>query len=154
MKKIPIVGSKAPDFALKDATGSNIRLSDALASGPVVLVFYPGDHTPGCTIQLCAIRNDWQEFEKLGLSVFGINHANAESHKAFGGAHRFPFPLLVDTDKRVSAQYGAVRSLLKVSVIRRTVIGISQDGVIRYLRQGFPKHAEILKTMKPFAKGQ
>ncbi|MEK7473844.1 MAG: peroxiredoxin [Patescibacteria group bacterium] len=152
MKKPPTVGKQAPDFELKDASGTSVRLSAALALGPVVLIFYPGDLTPGCTVQLCAVRDDFEAFKKTGVAVFGINHGTADSHRAFAAAHRFPFPLLVDEGKRISRAYGTIRSLLKASFIRRTVIGISPDGIIRYERRGFPKTAEILKAMKPFAK--
>ncbi len=152
MKKTLGPGAKAPEFELEDARGMRVRLSEALAVGPVTLVFYPGDRTPGCTLQLCSLRDEWAAFSKLGIAVFGINHADAASHRAFAAAHRFPFPLLVDGQKRVSKQYGATRPILKRDLIRRTVVGISPDGVIRYYRHGFPKAAEILKVLKPFAK--
>ncbi len=151
MKKIPEVGGQAPSFELKTDEGKTVRLSDALQVGPVILIFYPGDRTPGCTIQLCAVRDEWQDFRDFGLQVFGINHADAASHRAFSAAHRFPFPLLVDEKKTVSKTYGAIRSILGIQVIRRTVVGISEDGIIRYIRAGLPKNAEILKAMRPFA---
>ena len=34
------VGEKAPDFALPSSTGEEIKLSEALQKGPVVLAFY------------------------------------------------------------------------------------------------------------------
>ncbi|MCC6563904.1 peroxiredoxin [Candidatus Uhrbacteria bacterium] len=152
MKKTLQIGDHAPGFELKSSDGETVRLADTLQLGPVVLIFYPGDRTPGCTVQLCAIRDEWQEFRDYGLQVFGVNHADAASHRAFSAAHRFPFPLLVDDDKAVSKSYGAIHALLGIQVIRRSVIGISQDGIIRYLRRGLPKNGEILKAMKPFAK--
>jgi peroxiredoxin len=36
------VGDKAPDFALPNGDGKLVRLSDYIARGPVVLVFYRG----------------------------------------------------------------------------------------------------------------
>lgn len=41
------VGDRAPDFALADSAGVTRRLGDALARGPVVLIFYVLDNTPG-----------------------------------------------------------------------------------------------------------
>lgn len=152
MKKSLQIGDQAPNFELKTDDGKTVRLEEALASGPVILFFYPGDRTPGCTVQLCAIRDDWEEFQTLGMQVFGVNHAEADSHRAFSGAHRFPFPLLVDEGKKVSAAYGAIRSFLGMKIIRRMVVGISADGVVRYRREGLPKNSEILRAMKAFAK--
>ncbi len=40
------VGSKAPAFNLKDATGQTVKLSD-FKGHKVVLYFYPRDNTPG-----------------------------------------------------------------------------------------------------------
>ncbi|MDQ3054250.1 MAG: redoxin domain-containing protein, partial [Actinomycetota bacterium] len=44
-------GSTAPDFTLLDETGATRKLSDFLAKGPVVLFFYPGAMTSGCTAE-------------------------------------------------------------------------------------------------------
>jgi thioredoxin-dependent peroxiredoxin len=40
------VGAPAPDFSLPDDSGHEVRLS-SLRGKSVVLVFYPGDDTPG-----------------------------------------------------------------------------------------------------------
>lgn len=44
-------GERAPDFALCDAQGKQVRLSDFRGS-QVILYFYPKDDTPGCTARL------------------------------------------------------------------------------------------------------
>lgn len=142
------VGSKAPLFSLKDQSGETVLLESILSTAPVVLIFYPGDQTPGCTIQLCAVRDDWSEFEKAGIRVFGINPADAGSHAAFSQKHEFPFPLLVDEGRKVAKSYDAVQDLLVAKIVRRTVVGISQDGKIIYYRQGLPRTSEILKAFK------
>lgn len=142
------IGSKAPTFSLKDQNGVTINLGDALSTGPVALFFYPGDQTPGCTIQLCAIRDDWSEFTKAGIHVYGINPANADSHAAFANKHDFPFPLLVDENRKVAKAYDAEQDLLITKIVKRTVVGIAKDGDIIYYRQGLPKNTEILKAFK------
>ncbi|MCE9586012.1 peroxiredoxin [Candidatus Uhrbacteria bacterium] len=142
------IGSKAPAFSLKDQNGEAVTLNLILSTGPAVLIFYPGDQTPGCTIQLCAIRDDWSDFEKAGIRVFGINPSDAESHSAFAKKHDFPFPLLVDEGRKVARAYGAEQDLLIAKVVRRTVVGIGQDGKILYYRQGLPRTNEILKAFK------
>ena len=47
------VGTKAPEFTLKDRRGNDVSLSD-FRGKKVVLYFYPRDNTPGCTRQACA----------------------------------------------------------------------------------------------------
>lgn len=148
MGKTPSIGSKAPAFSLKDQNGNTVALESALSTGPVVLIFYPGDQTPGCTIQLCAIRDDWNDFEKAGIQVFGINPADMSSHAAFSNKHEFPFPLLVDEGRKIAKAYDAEQDLLIAKIVRRTVVGINQEGRIIYYRQGLPRTNEILKAFK------
>lgn len=141
------VGDRAPQFRLHDQAGNPISLKDFAGKKNVLLVFYPGDMTPGCTMQLCAIRDDWSKFLKHDTVVFGINHGDAESHKLFIKKHAFPFPLLVDTGKKVSTAYGAVRAFFKTKIIKRSVVIIGMDGRIAYLKRGMPKDADILKSL-------
>jgi peroxiredoxin Q/BCP len=41
------VGEKAPDFTLTDTKGGTVTLSKQLASGPVILYFFPKAFTGG-----------------------------------------------------------------------------------------------------------
>lgn len=141
------VGDKAPAFALTTQSGKEVSLKDFKDKQPVVLVFYPGDMTPGCTIQLCGIRDNWSKFEEAGAAVFGVNHADEKSHSNFADKHQFPFPLLIDTDKKISKKYGAIKKLFSATVIKRTVVVISKDGTVVFYKHGMPKEADILKAI-------
>jgi peroxiredoxin len=41
------IGSKAPGFTAPASDGQTYALGDLLKHGPVALVFYPGNNTPG-----------------------------------------------------------------------------------------------------------
>jgi peroxiredoxin len=41
------VGSRAPDFTASASDGRPYALGEILRAGPVVLIFYPGNNTPG-----------------------------------------------------------------------------------------------------------
>ena len=58
------VGEAAPDFTLPGIEKGDRRdFSLAEFRGRnVVLAFYPGDNTPGCTRQLCSYRDDWSDW--------------------------------------------------------------------------------------------
>lgn len=47
MKELIKVGDKAPDFELVASDGKTYTLSDVLQRHLALLVFYPGDNTPG-----------------------------------------------------------------------------------------------------------
>lgn len=141
------IGDKAPLFTLKTQTGQEISLSKIIGQKPVALIFYPGDMTPGCTIQLCNIRDEWSKFEQFDAQVFGINHADADSHQRFVAKFRFPFPLLIDTDKKIAKKYGAVKKLFSAMVIKRTVVVIDKNGRIVFYKHGMPKNIDLLKAL-------
>jgi thioredoxin-dependent peroxiredoxin len=136
------VGTKAPDFSLVSDKGDMVRLSDYRGKNHVVLVFYPGDQTPGCTKQLCSIRDDYADFGAKGAVVFGINPANAESHAKFVAKQHYQFPLLVDENKTVAKLYGADGIM-----VQRTVYVIDKTGIIVFARRGMPSDAEILASI-------
>jgi len=131
-------GTPAPDFTLPDDAGNQVRLS-ALRGRNVVLVFYPGDDTPGCTHQLCQLRDSWDSARTRGVEVFGVNPQSAGSHAGFRQHHKLPFPLLVDAGRKVASLYDAHGILVK-----RTVYLIGPDGVIRFARRGMPSPSEVL----------
>lgn len=145
MNKALTVGSKAPNFSLKDQQGATWSLESLLTQGPCYLVFYPGDMTPGCTIQLCTLRDDWTSFQKRGIGIFGVNPGSQKGHKLFASLYHLPFPLLVDENKEVCRAYGLLSKKLGFEFVDRTVIGIDKTGTIRYIKEGMPKPAELLK---------
>ncbi len=131
-------GTPAPDFTLSDDSGRSITLS-RLRGKNVVLVFYPGDDTPGCTKQLCQFRDDWADARKRGVEVFGVNPQSAQKHQKFRNKFSFPFPLLVDQGQKVAALYKA-----NGLIVKRTVYLIGPDGQIRFARRGMPNPTEVL----------
>ena len=77
------VGEQAPDFALPDQDSNMVTLEEFRGKQNLVLVFYPGDSTPGCTKQLCAIRDDVDVFTARNTVVLGINSQGPASHRKF-----------------------------------------------------------------------
>jgi peroxiredoxin Q/BCP len=132
------VGAAAPDFTLPDDAGQSVTLSK-LRGKSVVLVFYPGDDTPGCIKQLCQFRDDWGEALARGADVFGVNPNSAMKHGKFRQKFHFPFPLLVDSGQKVAALYHCNGLFVK-----RTVYVIGPDGKIRFAKRGMPAPAEVL----------
>ena len=138
------VGDKAPDFSLRDHSGNPITSDEFRGKKNVVLVFYPGDNTPGCTKQLCAVRDEHDLFNDKNTVVFGINPQDSASHRKFVNRHDFPFPLLVDREKKVVSAYGCKGVL----ATKRTVYGINKEGIIVFARRGMPSNKEILRAFK------
>ncbi len=138
------VGEKAPAFSLPDQSGKIVTLDEHRGKKNVVLIFYPGDKTPGCTRQLCAVRDQFDLFTRNDTAVFGVNPQGTESHQRFAQKHSFPFPLLVDRNKDVVSAYGCKGVL----VTKRTVYGIDKEGTIVFACRGMPSSEEILEAFK------
>ena len=67
------LGDTAPDFALPDAAGKSVVLTDVLRSGPVVLTFYRGGWCPYCNIQLRAYQSVLPRISALGGRLVAIS---------------------------------------------------------------------------------
>ena len=103
------VGEPAPDFALRGTQGDEpVRLSSFKGQRSVVLLFFPLAWTSVCTKEMCSIRDSYAEYGKLNAQVLGISVDSAPALKAWSKEEGFPFPLLSDFNKDVSASYGAL----------------------------------------------
>jgi peroxiredoxin Q/BCP len=120
----------APDFETTDEEGQSFKLSD-FQGKKVVLYFYPKDFTPGCTMEACSIRDNYQMFEEKGIPIYGISGGSAESHQKFRAKHNLPFNILMDEDLTIAKLYDATSklSILGVGVKRITYL-IDEDGKI------------------------
>ncbi|MEY4166868.1 MAG: hypothetical protein RIR52_692 [Acidobacteriota bacterium] len=129
-------GQQAPEIDLPAIFGERVdrwRLSD-YRGRIVVLIFYPADETAVCTKQLCSVRDRWEDYRRTGAEVVGINTDGLEKHRRFIAGNGFPFPLLADEDGQV-AQACDMKNLLGV---RRGVIIIDGEGIVRYRKVVFP----------------
>jgi peroxiredoxin Q/BCP len=123
------VGDEAPDFSLA-GTGDRTYTLKEYRGQPVVLVFYPGDHTPVCTRQLNEYTSDIDKFAEVGAQVLAVSPQSVKSHEGFSCSQGgFGFPLLADEDKAVGTTYGIIGP---VGFYRRSVFVIDAEGVIRY----------------------
>jgi thioredoxin-dependent peroxiredoxin len=134
-------GERAPAFTLTADDGSKVRLSD-LKGRPVVLYFYPRDHTPGCTREACAFRDRKAELQKHGAVVLGISSDSLESHRRFRDKFELNFPLLVDEDHKVAQRYGAWR---EKNMYGKKTMGIQRS---TFLIDPSGKVAKVWKQVK------
>ncbi|HZR01105.1 MAG TPA: redoxin domain-containing protein [Chloroflexota bacterium] len=125
------VGTKAPDFSLRDANNELVSLSD-FRGRPVVLVFYPLDWSPTCSDQLSLYQAELPELERFGAQVVGISPDSIYSHGAWAAVRGITFPLLADFEPK-----GAVSRLYNVwrtgdGFPERALYVVDGNGIIRY----------------------
>jgi peroxiredoxin Q/BCP len=99
------VGDKAPSFEALDQNGNTIKLADYKGK-KLVLFFYPKASTPGCTMEACNLRDNYQTFLAKGYDVLGVSADAAKRQQNFIAKNELPFPLLADEDKTVINAFG------------------------------------------------
>ncbi|MBN1536229.1 MAG: thioredoxin-dependent thiol peroxidase [Anaerolineales bacterium] len=135
-------GIVAPDFTLPNEEGIEISLS-AFRGQKVILYFYPKDDTPGCTKEACHFRDDYAEYEKLGVKILGVSPSSVNSHGKFKSKYQLPFTLLADEEHKVCELYGVWG--------RKKFMGKEYDGVFRttFLIDQEGMIEKVYKNVKP-----
>ncbi|WP_338891765.1 peroxiredoxin [Rhodococcus sovatensis] len=124
-------GDRVENFTLPDQTGTPRSLDSLLESGPLVLFFYPGALTPGCTVEACHFRDLATEFAEVGASRAGISTDAVAKQAEFADVKSFDYPLLSDENGTVAAQFGVKRGLLgKLSPVKRSTFVIDTDRTV------------------------
>jgi thioredoxin-dependent peroxiredoxin len=144
-------GDPAPDFTLPGVEGTTRRdyTLSAFRGRKVVLAFYPGDFTPGCTRQMCSYRDNFDDFEGVDAVVLGISPQDVDSHERWIAEKRLPFPLLADVDKTVIEAYGIAAPVIGV---RRSIFLIDTAGIVRWrftgtVRAIFKKPGDLAREL-------
>jgi peroxiredoxin Q/BCP len=143
--KMPKAGDKAPPIEAKDQDGKTWKLADVVGKKIVLLYFYPKDDTPGCTKEACAFRDNIGDLKKEKVEVVGVSFDSGESHQKFISKYNLNFPLLVDTDGKIAADYGV--KMPERNMARRVSFLIGLDGNIAHVTDN-PRPDPHLTEMK------
>lgn len=139
------VGQAAPDFSLPSEDGSQVRLSEFRGKN-VVLYFYKGDFTEGCTDEACAFRDSFEDFTDAGAEVIGVSKDSIESHKSFKETHDLPFTLLSDPDRSARNLYSTTPEGEELPP--RVTFVIDKQGIVRLIFSHKEKvHEHIEETL-------
>ena len=127
------IGDSAPAINSVDQNGDAITL-EQFKGEKVVLYFYPKDMTPGCTVQSCNLRDNYQSLLENGYVVLGCSADSPARHIKFIEKHDLPFPLLSDESKAVINAYGVwgPKKFMgrEYDGIYRTTFVIDKNGII------------------------
>ena len=115
-----LVGKKAPVFNAPavingDEIVGEFSLADYIGKNEVMFFFYPKDFTFVCPTEILAFQEKLAEFEKRGVKVVGCSTDTEETHLAWlmtpknnGGIEGVTYPLVADTAKTISTNYGVL----------------------------------------------
>jgi peroxiredoxin Q/BCP len=140
------VGDKIPIFTAIDSNGNSFEVRDYIGQ-PMVIYFYPKDDTPGCTIQACTFRDQYEDFKALGAEVIGISSDSLSSHKKFASRYKLPFILLSDTNKKIRTAFGVPNDFLGLLPGRATYV-IDKNGIVQFVFDSTSAKIHIKKAFQ------
>jgi peroxiredoxin len=123
----------APDFTLRSATGPAVRLQEQ--RGRVVMVNFWATWCGPCRQEMPHLNRLYGKYREAGFTLLGVN-IDEDPERAVGLAARLglQFPVLLDTDKKVSRLYD-------LSTMPSTVL-IDRDGRLRHVHLGYREGVE------------
>lgn len=146
-------GDKIPNFKAKDTNGNVFDSQEMIGQKPLVIYFYPKDNTPGCTVQACSFRDQYEDFKDLGAEVIGISSDSIASHQKFTQQYQLPFILLSDSDKKIRKLFGVPSGLFGILPGRVTYVADKTGTIImvfdsRKAKLHIPKALEAIRELK------
>lgn len=125
------VGQPAPDFTAVDMNGKVWKLSDLKGKKNVLLTFFPKCFTGGCANHLSSLRDRQEIFDNANTQILAVSVDPADGEKGqkeFARRWKFQFPLIPDTERKLSFLYGAAQKPDQLAA--RMTILINQQGIV------------------------
>ena len=140
------IGDRAPEFALRDQHGQEVRLSSYAGQKAVLVVFYPYAFTGVCTGELTGFRDSIGDFETDTTTLVGISCDSLFTQRAFADRDAIFFPLLSDfwPHGAVASAYGVFDE--EEGCALRSSYVVDRDGRISWVlhsERGEPRDLEL-----------
>lgn len=101
-----LLGTQAPDIAMKTPDGKDTSLSKQMAGKPAILVFYRGGWCPYCNTQLSDLRLIAKEVEALGYQIIAISPDRPEELTKTLTKDKLDYTLLSDSKADALKAFG------------------------------------------------
>ena len=122
------LSSNAPDFTLKSVAGANLRLAEQ--RGNVVMVNFWATWCGPCRQEMPHLNRIYDKYKSSGFTLLGVNiDDDPRAARELAAKLGVKFPVLLDTDKKVSKAYD-------LSAMPATLL-IDRDGRIRHIHRGY-----------------
>src|SRR5713226_1345009 len=137
----PLVGSPAPEIALKDLQGQEVRLSDL--HGKIVLLNFWATWCKPCKEEMPAMQASYERLRDQGFVVLAVNELeDVEKVAEHIKTHGHTFLVVMDHDNRVANRYGVVglpASFLidRQGIVREHIFGnlLTEERIAELVRQ-------------------
>ncbi|MBF2074866.1 MAG: peroxiredoxin [Synechococcales cyanobacterium C42_A2020_086] len=130
------LGDTVPNFT-QASTDGEIDFYSWAGDSWVVLFSHPADYTPVCTTELGTVAKLKPEFDKRNVKVIALSVDDVDSHIGWVGdieetqGTKLNYPILADSDKKVSELYDMIHPNANANVTVRTVFIIDPQKKLR-----------------------
>tara|TARA_B100000686_G_C16682167_1_gene912586 strand:- start:100 stop:735 length:636 start_codon:yes stop_codon:yes gene_type:complete len=132
------IGDTAPDFTAASTEGE-IKFHEWIDSNWTILFSHPKSFTPVCTTELGYMASLKNEFDKRNVKIIGLSVDQPNDQNKWLNdiketqGHEVNYPLICDTDKKVSNLYGMIHPNASDTLTVRTVFIIDSDKKIKLM---------------------
>ena len=129
------IGTKAPDFILIGTDLQPIKLEDYKGKN-LILHFFPFAFSSICTAQMCAARDDENDYTQLNAAVLGVSIDSPFTLKKFAEENKLQFALGSDLNGKVIRDYQVLfdRDFLGLThFAKRSAFVIDKNGILQYV---------------------
>lgn len=141
-----------------NTTKGEVALPEAYAGSWFVLFSHPADFTPVCTTEFVAFQKRFAEFADLNTKLIGLSVDSVTDHHAWVAWIKenlritIEFPIIDDSDQKVSLALGMLRDDALDTVTARSVVVVDDLGVVRTILE-YPKEIgrnldEVVRIVK------
>ncbi|HSK73278.1 MAG TPA: peroxiredoxin [Pyrinomonadaceae bacterium] len=132
------LGDDAPNFTAETTEGT-IDFHEWLGDSWGVLFSHPKDYTPVCTTELGEAARLKPEFDKRNVKIIGLSVDPKDSHEGWAKdieetqGTALNFPLIADSDKKVSDLYDMIHPNASDTFTVRSVYVIGPDKKVKLM---------------------
>jgi thioredoxin-dependent peroxiredoxin len=98
-------GDQIPNFKALNQEGEEITYEN-FKGKKLIIFFYPKASTPGCTLEVCNLRDFYEKLQEKGYQILGISADSIKKQKKFHQKYKLPFHLIADEDKKICEAFG------------------------------------------------
>ncbi len=132
------LGDTAPNFTAQTTEGT-IDFYDWKGDSWAILFSHPKDFTPVCTTELGAVAKLKDEWDQRDVKVIGLSVDELTNHEAWSAdieetqGAAINFPIIADTDKKVSDLYDLIHPNASDTTTVRSVFVIGPDNAVKLI---------------------
>ncbi len=133
------VGDSIPDFKLPYATKDSINF-DGISNKDMLgqrymLAFFPAAWSGGCTTEMCTFRDNFKQFENLGIKILAISGDYVFTLHEWAKYQNFDFKLLGDATRSYGQKIGVY--MPNAGMFHRSVFVVGPNGKLQYVNYDY-----------------